>query len=83
MTDSQRLQGGAICAGAGLAALLFLIGVVRESYWALASPVAALVFSVLGLTFWVGWTILRVRLDAETDLDVDADRAPDGSPSDG
>jgi len=82
MTDSQRLQGGAICAGAALAALLFTIGIFRESYWALAIPVATLVCFVLGLTFWVGWTILRVRLEPETDIDGNAEPPPDGSPAD-
>ena len=42
-------------------------GVVAESYWALAIPVAALVLFVLGLVFWVGWTILTVHVEPEAD----------------
>ena len=83
MTDSQRIQGGAICAGATLAAVLFAIGILRESFWALAIPVAVLVFFVLGLTFWVGWTILRVRLEPEGDFDVRAEPPSDASTTDG
>lgn len=83
MTDLQRLQGGAICLGAALAALVFFVGVVRGSYLALAIPVAALVFFVLGLTFWVGWTILRVRLEPEADLEASGEPSPDRSTPDG
>jgi hypothetical protein len=50
---------GAIGAGA-----LFLFGIARESYWALALPLAAAVLFVLGLVFWIGWTILSVRTEA-------------------
>ena len=47
------------------AGLLFLIGLAAESYWALALPVAVLVFFVLGLVFWIGWTIFTVRVEAD------------------
>lgn len=68
MTQSTRNQGALICGGAGLAALLFLIGVLQESYWALAIPVAVGVFFALGLAFWVGWTILTVQVEPEPDV---------------
>jgi hypothetical protein len=63
MTHSTRQQGQYICAGAAGLALLFLIGVLKGSYLALAVPVAILVFFVLGLAFWVGWTILTVQVE--------------------
>ena len=50
MTDSSRTQGGLICAGVAALALLFLVGLLRESYWALAVPVAVFTFFVLGLS---------------------------------
>ena len=65
MTDSSRAQGGLICVGAAAVGLLFLLGVLSKSYWALAIPVAALVFFALGLTFWVGWTIATIRVEPE------------------
>jgi hypothetical protein len=65
MTHSTRNQGALICAGAVLAALLFAIGVFQGAYWALAIPVAILVFFALGLAFWVGWTILTVQVEPE------------------
>ena len=67
MDSTQRLQGGLICLGAAVAALLFLAGLAAESYWALAIPVAGLVLFVLGLVFWVGWTILTVHVEPEAD----------------
>lgn len=67
MDSTQRIQGALICAAAAVAALLFLGGVLAGSYWALAIPVAALVLFVLGLVFWVGWTIFTVRVEPEVD----------------
>ena len=65
MTDSSRAQGGLICVAVVVLGALFLGGIFRESYWALALPVAALVCFVLGLAFWVGWTIATVRVEPE------------------
>jgi hypothetical protein len=65
MTDSSRAQGGLICLGAVVLGALFLLGVLSGSYWALAIPVTVLVAFVLGLTFWVGWTILTVHVAPE------------------
>lgn len=57
----MRLQGLAICIGSVLAALLFVVGVATKSYWALAIPVAIGFFWLLGLAFWIGWTLLTIR----------------------
>jgi hypothetical protein len=65
MTDSSRAQGGLICVGAVVLGALFLLGLLLRSYWALALPVAAGVFFVLGLVFWVGWTIATVHVEPE------------------
>ena len=77
MTDSSRAQGGLICVGVVVVGLIFLLGLFSHSYWAIALPVAVLVGFVLGLTFWVGWTIATIRV--ETD-EPDASAAP-GSPA--
>ena len=63
MTDSSRTQGGLICVGVGIVAAWFLLGLLQKSYWALAIPVAILVLFVLGLTFWVGYTIATIRVE--------------------
>ncbi len=65
MTDSSRAQGGLICVGVAALAGCFLFGLLQESYWALAIPVAALVFFVLGLAFWVGYTIATIQVEPE------------------
>ncbi len=82
MTDASRAQGGLICLAAVAAAALFLLGLARQSYWALAVPVALLVLFGLGLTFWVGWTIATIRVEPEqapeTSADTDSDSATEG-----
>ena len=56
-----RRTGGVICVFALTAGLTFLWGLLNGSYWALAIPVGAGVFTALGLSFWVGYTINTVR----------------------
>ena len=63
MNDTSRTQGGLICIAVVVVAALFLLGLIQESYWALAIPVAIVVFFVLGLTFWVGYTIATIQVD--------------------
>lgn len=77
MDDTSRAQGWAICAAAGLAALLFVIGVLNGSYWALAIPVAILTLFALGLVAWVGYTIATIQVDADLPPEVLATDAPD------
>jgi len=78
MNDSSRTQGGLICGAVATLALLFLAGLFRESYWAIAIPVAVLTCFVLGLAFWVGWTIWTIQVEPEPPIDTPA---PDPSPS--
>jgi hypothetical protein len=63
MTDSSRTQGGLICVGVVVLAAVFLLGLLQQSYWAIALPVAVVVFFVLGLTFWVGYTIATIQVE--------------------
>jgi hypothetical protein len=81
MTDSSRTQGGLICLGTAGAALLFLIGVLRGSYLALAIPVTLLTLFALGLAFWVGWTIYTVRVEPERDEPDASGTVPPSPPS--
>jgi hypothetical protein len=63
-----RRTGLLICLAAVIAAALLVAGIARESYWALAIPVAAAVLSALTLSFWIGYTINTVRgIPAEAD----------------
>lgn len=79
MTDDARAQGGLICVGVVVLGALFLAGVLSRSYWALAIPVAVLVFFVLGLAFWVGWTIATVRVEPESAPDPAAEETGPGA----
>lgn len=63
MNESSRTQGGLICVGVAIVAALFVLGLLQQSYWALAIPVASLVFFFLGLTFWVGYTIATIQVE--------------------
>jgi hypothetical protein len=63
MNDSSRTQGGLICVGVFILGAWFLYGLIQESYWALAIPLAILVFFALGLSFWVGYTIATIRVE--------------------
>jgi threonine/homoserine efflux transporter RhtA len=63
MKDSSRTQGGLICIGVVILGAWFLLAVLQHSYWAIALPVAVIVFFVLGLTFWIGYTIATIRIE--------------------
>ena len=63
MNDSSRTQGGLICVAVVIVAAWFLIGLLQGSYWALAIPVALVVFFALGLCFWVGYTIATIQVE--------------------
>ncbi len=83
MNDASRTQGWAICIGAGVLALLFVIGVLNGSYLALAIPVAILTLFVLGLMGWVGYTIATIQVEADPvpELDEELPEAGEASSS--
>jgi hypothetical protein len=69
MNDSSRAQGVLICSGAAALGLVFGIGLLQGAWWAVAIPVAVLLAFVLGLAFWVGWTIATVQVEPEAEPD--------------
>ena len=77
MNETSRTQGWAICGGAGLAALLFLIGILNGSYWALAIPVTILTLFALGLVGWVGYTIATIQVESEAAPEILATDRPE------
>jgi hypothetical protein len=83
MTDSSRAQGGLICVGAVIVGAVFLLGLVNGAWWAVAIPVGILLTFVLGLTFWVGWTIATVKVEAEPDPGAPSTETDAASDSDG
>jgi uncharacterized membrane protein len=60
------MYGLLICIGILVAALLFVVGVFlggRAGYIALAVPVTMFTLGVLGLGFWIGWTIFSIKVE--------------------
>ena len=78
MNETSRNQGWAITALAGVAAFLFVIGILNGSYWALAIPVAIVTLFALGLVAWVGYTIATIQVEADAAPQV---LATDASPT--
>ncbi|MBW2498640.1 MAG: hypothetical protein JRF61_15295 [Deltaproteobacteria bacterium] len=70
MNEASRNQGWAICAGAAIAALLFVVGLLTGSYWALAIPVAIITLFALGLVAWVGYTIATIQVEADAGPEI-------------
>ena len=75
MNDSTRAPGSLISVGAVVGAL-FLLGLVRGQWWAVAIPVGILLAFVLGLTFWVGWTIATIQVEPESEPEPKAAASP-------
>ena len=67
MTDSSRTQGAVICGATVVLGLVFLNGLLNGAWWAVAIPVGILLAFVLGLAFWVGWTIATIQVEPEGD----------------
>lgn len=61
--DRTRLTGAVLMAITVVQALLFLVGIARRSYLAVALPVFLLVGTVSVLGFWVGWTLATMEDD--------------------
>lgn len=61
--DRSRLTGIALLAGAAIELLLFLNGIRRRSYAAIAIPVTSAVAGLTVLAMWVGWTMLTTETD--------------------
>ena len=83
MRDSSRNQGLAICAAAIGLGLVFGLGLLSGAWWAVAIPVAALLAFVLGLTFWVGYTLATVAAEAEPEASAQRPPAAQAAPNPG
>ena len=72
--NRAQTTGKLLIIGAAVEMLLFLIGVARRSYLALALPVMAAMAALTALTVWIGWTMLS--LEEEDDEPAVAPPAP-------
>ena len=57
------MYGAAICGGSIVAAIVFLLGVLRKSYWALAMPVIIGSMGALYVAFWIGRALITTPLE--------------------
>jgi len=57
------MYGAAICGGSIIAAIVFLLGVLRKSYWALAMPVIIGSMGALYVAFWIGRALITTPLE--------------------
>ena len=63
--NRAQATGLALMVGAALELLLFLYGVVRRSYIALALPVTTAMLAVTALTLWLGYTMATMEEEPE------------------
>jgi hypothetical protein len=56
-----------ICAMSAFIGLVFGIGVLRKSYYALALPVAAGFFGALYIAFWIGRALITTPIEPPAD----------------
>jgi len=61
--ERTQLFGLLIVAGTALEMILFLWGIVRRSYMAVALPVLGAMTARNLLTLWVGWTMLTTEAE--------------------
>ena len=61
--DRPQLTGALIIAGAAVQILLFLVGVTRKSYLAVAIPIGVAIAALSALAIWVGWTMMTAEAD--------------------
>lgn len=59
--DNSRIKAVFLCLITLFIAVLFLYGIYKRSYWALAIPAAAVTLVILGMIFWVGIAIITTR----------------------
>lgn len=63
MAQRSQSYGLVICAASVLAGLVFLIGVLRKSYWAVAAPVTLGFMGALYVAFWIGRALVTTPVE--------------------
>ena len=65
--ERSHTAGMIICAVSVVTALLFLVGVMRRSYMALALPVTAGFLGALYIAFWIGRALITTPIEPPAD----------------
>jgi len=64
--ERTRMYGILISAIAVFVGLVYGIGVLKRSYWALALPVTAATAGALYITLWIGRALIATPTEAES-----------------
>lgn len=76
--ERARLLGWSLMAASALQLALFLLGISRRSYAALALPVLGLLTIASALGFWIGYTMATTRFGDASDYPPERD-APEAT----
>lgn len=74
--DRTQLTGVLIMVGAAVELALFLVGIVRRSYLAVALPVMGAMAALSALAFWVGWTMFTTESELPEPEFEEEERSP-------
>jgi hypothetical protein len=61
--DRTQLTGVLIMVGTAVELVLFVIGVMRRSYLAIALPVMGAMAALSALAVWIGWTMFTTEAE--------------------
>ena len=67
MVERSRTYGMFICATSAIAGIIFVVGVLRKSYMALALPVTAGFLGALYIAFWIGRALVTTPIEPPAD----------------
>jgi hypothetical protein len=67
MAERSHFYGLIICAATIFTAVVFLGGVMRRSYWALALPVTGGFLGALYVAFWIGRALIATPIEPPAD----------------
>lgn len=67
MAERSHFYGLIICVTTIMTAVMFLAGVLRRSYWALALPVTAGFIGSLYVVFWIGRALIATPIEPPAD----------------
>ena len=67
MAERSHFYGMMICAATIMTAIVFLGGVLRRSYWAVALPVAGGFLGALYVAFWIGRALIATPIEPPAD----------------
>jgi len=70
--DKSQMFGLAIVLGAMTEMMIFLFGVVRRSYMALAIPIFLALSAVNLLAIWIGWTMLTTEAELAEEQELES-----------